>query len=440
MPPSFFTNLAKLRRDQDAAHLVGMPMEHARVFMEVARQEKCVISSRQLGRVCTGLMRAGYDTKGFRMKSKSCDFGPMAGFICLDERLHKKGAAYNPKQKADIEHSLHGDAWDQTKKWKASTEQICITEERLQELRNWNDAEVREARIDPAQMNPDVWVGDVARPVELHYALHKERRHGDEVWALYHAPRALPRTPVVWRAAWEVTVGGYGISPVMALVNPYPAYPVGHYKNCCTGDYDLFGVWPLKRLRGSDTLPVGHQLATTNKPVPYQPMSEDRRIAGMSSSTVMVGPPGNQMKAVDKQIADWEDKRLGNISNRVHMVGQMLNSLVQATVNRGRGRARDIVHHSDEAGRPFITGIDDHIIAFIPASGASYIVGVESPGGRPNIEQWVAFFRLVDDLGYQLILNTHWKAQMNAWGIGNLGTIGDSRGWRTPHNDPVRST
>jgi hypothetical protein len=118
-------------------------------------------------------------------------------------------------------------------------------------------------------------------------------------------------------------------------------------------------------------------------------------------------------------------------------VAQMINSVAHAKLNGGKGPARDIVHHSDEAGRPFISGIDDHVIAFIPANGASLAVGMESRDRTPIRDQWTAFFRAVDQLGFQLILNTHWKAQMNAWGLGN---IGDARGWRTPHTDPGRST
>ena len=228
--------------------------------------------------------------------------------------------------------------------------------------------------------------------------------------------------------------GSYELKPLLALVNPYPPYPVGHYKNCCTGDYDIFGVWPLKR-RSVLGARVGR-----NSPAVFQPMGEDRRIAGMSTRTTLVGPPGQQKKAVDKQIEDFEDKRLGNISNRVHTVAQMINSLVHSKLSGGRGPARDVIHHSDEAGRPFISGIDDHIIAFIPAPGASYIVGVESPGGVPAPAQWAAFFRIVDDLGFQIILNTHWKAQMNAWGVGSLGTTGEMFGARPGPDDPVRST
>src|SRR5262249_7140386 len=149
-----------------------------------------IISSRQLGRVCTGLVREGYDTKGFRMKSKSCDFGPMAGFICVDERLHKKGAGYNKKQKEDIDHALHGDDWDETGNWRASKEQIGLTPARLRELSTWADHQNEGARIDPQALpgRPDILWGIVTEPVRVPYVLKRETRHGDDVWALYYAP------------------------------------------------------------------------------------------------------------------------------------------------------------------------------------------------------------------------------------------------------------
>ena len=423
--------LGLLMRDRAATHLVGMPWEHAQIFMQIARQEKCVISSRQLGRVCMGLISAGYDSKGFRIKSKSCDFGPMAGFLCFDERFHKKGAAYNPTQLKDIQHAIHGDAWDTTGRWKAGTAQICLTQERLAELQNWNDPQLPDARIAPVAVTPEILVGTVARPIALNYVLRRERRFGDDVWAVYSAAKSLPLQPVVWRAAWEILVGNYGIQPILGMVNPYPPYAAGHYKNCCTGDYDLFGVWPLRRLRGSDALRPGHPLATPvgMRPTPYQALGEDRRIAGMAPVRA----------DVDAQIFQWEDKRLGNISNRVHTVAQMINSAVDGVTNRGGGGSRNVVQHSDEAGRPVVGGIDDHVIAFIPAPGLNLIVGMESPGGAPNAAQWKAFFQVVHELGFEVVLNTHWMHQIAAWGLGGMGTTGDARGWRPAQNSPVRS-
>ncbi len=424
-----------LKRDREAAHLVGMPWEHAQIFMQIAKQERCIISSRQLGRVCMGLMSGGYDTKGFRMKSKSCDFGPMAGFICVDERLHKKGAGYNKKQKEDVDHALHGDKWDRTGRWRASTEQICLTQARFDELRAWADAENTGARIDAIEVVPGTWIGTVLTPVRFDYVLRKEERFGDTVYALYYTNETLSRQTVSWKFGnWSTLLQGNELKPLLSLVNPYPPYPNGHYKNCCTGDYDLFGVWPIKKLVGIDAFPQ-HLRARlgplyAGNPIAYDPLGEDRRIAGMSRTAA----------TMNKQTTDFEDLRLGNISNRVHTIGQLINSLVQSQLNKGGRYCRDVIHHSDEAGRPFISGIDDHIIAFIPGADRDHIVGVESPNSVPNAMQWTAFLTACDMLGFKVIANAHWIAQLTAWGVMDRCTLGDEHGWRTPHTSPVRST
>ncbi len=403
-----FSDLSALKQGQSAAHLVGMPWEHALIFLHAAKAQNCVISSRQLGRVCTTLMAEGYDTKGFRMHSKSCDFGPMAGFICVDARLHKKGASYDATQRKDVAHAMHGDTWDKTRKWKATTVQICLSDARLNELKSWEDAENANARIVTTPVSADLQIGTVLTPVNLHYVLRKEQRNGDQVWALYYTDNPLPLKPVVWRAPWEIMVRSYALKPLESLVNPYPPHPNGHYKNACTGDYDLFGVWPRKTA--------------------FSAQGEDQRIAGMPNH------PG----VANAQIEEWEDKRTGNISDRTALVAGVINSMVHSDLRFGKGAARDVVHHSDEAGRPFISGIDDHIIAFIP--NPPMIVAVESPRGVPIQAQWTKFLRSVHKLGFKVILNVHWKRQMLAWGIGDIGTLGNAHGVRSAHNSPGRST
>jgi hypothetical protein len=416
--------LGKLKRDHAATHLVGMPWEHALVFMQIARHEGCVISSRQLGRVCMGLMTEGYDTKGFRIKSKSCDFGPMAGFICADERFHKKGSGYNATQKKDIDHAIHGDKWDKTGVWKAGVEQICLTHTRFLELKAWDDDENKGARIETVKkavtrggLSEEYYLGSMTAPVPFYYVLRKEVRMGDSVLALYYTDKKLPQeSNILWQSPWQVLANELKLKPMQALTNPYTSYPKGHYKNCCTGDYDLFGVWPRKKN--------------------YEALGEDRRIAGMpiawKGGGIDPGPTNNQ-------IIEWEDKRLGNLSNRVHTVAQLLNS----AANIDAKPCRNIVNHSDEAGRPFISGIDDHVIAFIPGpQGVNYIVGVESPRGMPNIAQWQAFFTLCIDMGFQVVVNAFWMTQLRQWGLDSSRsvTMGDARGWRIGHDSPARSS
>lgn len=46
-----------------------------------------VIISRAIGATCTGLIEEHYGPKSVRIDTKSCNRGPMAGFVCVDPNL-----------------------------------------------------------------------------------------------------------------------------------------------------------------------------------------------------------------------------------------------------------------------------------------------------------------------------------------------------------------
>lgn len=82
-------------------NIAGVPMNHEFAFRTVAQSQRCVIISRCVGPTCRQLLLQGYDTKGFRIHGKSCDWGPMAGFVLRDPRLNKAGmekAGYNRRE------------------------------------------------------------------------------------------------------------------------------------------------------------------------------------------------------------------------------------------------------------------------------------------------------------------------------------------------------
>jgi hypothetical protein len=69
--------------------VIGVPYAHAQAFLTVARSQQCVIMVRTTGPTCHGLLEEAYDTKGYRIHGKSCDWGPMAGFVMRDPRLNR---------------------------------------------------------------------------------------------------------------------------------------------------------------------------------------------------------------------------------------------------------------------------------------------------------------------------------------------------------------
>jgi hypothetical protein len=69
----------------------GFPDFMVLAFLNTAKATKTIVSSRLPGGVGTELIEAGYDLKGFQIKAKSCDWGPMGGFICQLPFLNKEG-------------------------------------------------------------------------------------------------------------------------------------------------------------------------------------------------------------------------------------------------------------------------------------------------------------------------------------------------------------
>jgi len=84
-------------RGNEAVIRTGMPMSHGHAFQQVANARDCVIVVRAVGRWATGLLLESYASKGFHNKAKSCNWGPMAGFVLVDPRFTKGG---NPADQA----------------------------------------------------------------------------------------------------------------------------------------------------------------------------------------------------------------------------------------------------------------------------------------------------------------------------------------------------
>ncbi len=58
----------------DECHMVE---KHVDVFVDVAREMDLCIVCRDLNPASSGLLEENYAAKGFHIKAKSCDFGPM---------------------------------------------------------------------------------------------------------------------------------------------------------------------------------------------------------------------------------------------------------------------------------------------------------------------------------------------------------------------------
>ncbi|HEY9229355.1 MAG TPA: anthrax toxin-like adenylyl cyclase domain-containing protein, partial [Gemmatimonadaceae bacterium] len=111
---------------------IGMPVPHKAAFLNVAALQRCVILVRATGPTCHGPLSEGYDTKGYRVHGKSCDWGPMAGFVVRDPRLNKYGLGKAKFNRAKHKEALYDDHEGQG--WRASTTPLRISLARIEWL------------------------------------------------------------------------------------------------------------------------------------------------------------------------------------------------------------------------------------------------------------------------------------------------------------------
>lgn len=335
-------NDRQFRRD-----VIGMPDSHAEVFKTTAAQQQNVIVCRAVGPTCLQLLEQGYDTKGFRVHAKSCDWGPMAGFVLRDPRLSKKGAEGVSYNTDELKEAM-GDARNRSG-WVAETVPLKLYSARIDWLLK---QKLINARMNGAASRYD---GEVNKHgVNFKYSLRKEFSRDGVVWGVYVEDAGFKQA------------GGTGKAgdPLLAMTNPreHRSWPADDHRNALTGDYDLFTVWAVSR----STLKPGE------KPGPqhYDHDGDDRRVLGGAQNWT-------NRKQIEHDLERYFTKggqgtKLGNMTNRVYLICQLLNSGAGIASSSSGGRSwgpypnRMVAWHSDETTRPFVNDLDLPLIAFPP--------------------------------------------------------------------------
>lgn len=144
---------------------------------------------------------------------------------------------------------------------------------------------------------------------------------------------------------------------------------VGTYLSATTGDYDLFAVFPKRSSHQKD--------------------GKDKRAV----------PGTERFKQPIGDFIKHEDPHIGNITPRIQRIMNEINGLAAHP-------SGNIVHHSDEAGRPMVKDIDFPFIAWVPGGGEPYAV--------TDVDGFKLFIGMLG-AKYVLALNPGWLQQL---GIG----------------------
>lgn len=393
----------------------GFPEGHANAFLQIAQQLNCVIGTRTPGEACEMLLSQDYDAKGFHVKTKSCTWGPMAGFVCMDPFLNKTRVAGAFSNLKSTLHALR-DAFENSngKPVTSSAFQISIDDQRLEWLKvnrvdggQYTELSSQALQYKSADISvvflkrklsatATVWdlyfdIGKFYRltevdPKSLATALASatkamlkqgsdDTQQGasgdsiiDDFWKLVDSKNYLTLSQAVCDACHGNSEYANYV-PLMGLTNPYPPYEDAfRYLNVVTGDYDLYLVWP------------------------QQATQDDARIAGMTKDL-------KDMTIVEREQQSVFGRVYGNISQRIFDAAQMINSLMPhkypfASPNR--------IFHSDEGGRPYLDSVDNAIL-FSP-EGKIYRID-----GAADLAESINYFH---GLGFHCFVNKGWEREL----------------------------
>lgn len=109
---------------------IGMPAQHQKIFSQVANKKDFIIGVRPVDPSSTSLIESGeYSSKNLAVKAKSADWGPMAGFIPVNQSLAKLSAQNNTlKYNNYVKEAIENGA--------ASTCKLLLSTQRVSELVN----------------------------------------------------------------------------------------------------------------------------------------------------------------------------------------------------------------------------------------------------------------------------------------------------------------
>lgn len=352
----------------NACAVTGFVEPHAAACETVAKQMNCMILFREPGVMARGLIEEQYAMKGFRIDTKSCNWGPMSGFVCVDPRL-TKDSVYESRNATWTAEAVSGHIVEkffgkvEDAAWTADVMPIVLSAARISEL-------VAKRLIATRPDGTDL-VGESTAPkggavlpwrlVPVGNATNSWLRAGGGGAGYYvlcvnrGAKQAFRQSypkgaaPVLFR----------GHETILGLINPGTKHR--GFKACVTADYDLFSIWP--RASG-DNMAALHAIN-----------AEVLKRAGAGATPLAGGVA--RMAGIDDRLQSQkhrEHHRYGDVSARVMLIKTTLNSALMGVANYEGGNA---IHHNDEAGNFALAKgtLSDclPLIGFTPAHGTVLI-------------------------------------------------------------------
>jgi hypothetical protein len=499
------SNLEELQKE-------GFPLAMVKTFLQTADNLDCVITSRIPEGPAGGLIAEGYDLKGYEIKSKSCTWGPMAGFLCKLPPLNKYGSG-----KIKYNYGYLRSFYTKWTKWNKTFDDlfqpIQISNERKTELfankNNIFDLGNKDEGYIELGNNAIYGIcssGEKAKgedKIRMEYYLEKDAKL--DIWSIYHGvifylkeKKEIPYTgnegekffikdtdknkliidkivkPALGskiilaeetgkkkitelRKLNNFQTDTFIFNKIEGAKNIYPPYPKrapnkkrfwkkrnntqvqpivdisnidnpDYYKNCVTGDYDLFACWPKLTYPIQELIRAaehklesriekdGEKKITTTIPGKFfrnfgKPLSLSLCPSEVYNHIYIEFIPGIPI------LEDLEIPDKGNITDLTEMVAGTLNSISGFSFEN-ENIIINKAFHNDEGGRPSIDDIEFPVAYFIPDSLFEKLKTQNTPfaikfkdykgGLLKNIQDFLDLIMACTENGHRVSLNYGW--------------------------------
>jgi hypothetical protein len=337
----------------------GMPLRHRNAFAQVARTENVILGVRPVDRSSSSLLDSDlYSSKGLRVKGKSSDWGPMAGFIPVDQSFAKASVSTDPSKIADFNGKV---TWS-IQNNHAISAPLVITTSRLDEL-----VEMKLIRYDRNVSGNRIYTTDT--PIAQTFRL--DNMGNDQ-----------------WKVLYKGADGNY--QDLNVLASPITGKPL-------TADYDLLSV--IHRIEDHGTLDqeslfysweefraqIDRYYTSKGHPIPTEYSDLYHRRQSYDS---------------------LGDDELGVISDRIRGIKNELNSAM------GRTDGYELVHHGADESNPYSIMKDNFPALFFVPSDFDASAFFRTSDGALLIHNKRELLRL-----YQQAMDNHFVAWRNpAWG------------------------
>jgi len=328
---------------------VGVRAEHLFALAKEAAHQDAVIGIRFVEPAASKLIARGYQSKNLNVKGKTSNWGPMRGFVPVDQALSKlaiRGRDRIAQASAAVElmlrkeQSVAPDRFGGVQNEYGERMQIVAAPLILSTA-----AFLSHYPHLPIAAKPDVIAfQDDAMPG---VSFRAYRRAG--TWTFTYAEGTAPYVPL--------RVIAYQDRDASSVLRG-PPLPV-------TGDYDLLLLMPSIRAHGSKD----------NRPVPLVTASNYSAYRGRMSID------RDKTAKRDRALLDLHKPMLGNASARVEELVERLRMAfptrppsLQAEEGGAAAAHRPLIHHSDDSGNPFADAAANYpALIVLPKSLARYV-------------------------------------------------------------------